>query len=747
MATAGARAQRILTPAGLFLLAFAVRALPWPSVFEGGRVQFFGSDAYYHVRRILYSLAHYPASLGFDSYLSFPDGAKPIWTPLFDLLAASLLLPCYHLGGEHAAERAAVWLPPLFGAGTVVALYFLARRHFGFGVAALAGLVLCLLSAHFWYSQVGFVDHHALVSLVATLLLAACAALLDRLAEPRPALRPLLWNALAVGALLGLALLVWPGSLLYAGLVELALLVALASRASREQALRCAAVLALVQAVALLLLLPSGLAASWPQWGDFSPTVLSRFQPWMFGVLTLHALGCAALWGGSPLGERRGSRLFQAAALAALLLSASLLLFPGLVVGVADAWSWMLKEEVFQRSVGESQSIFRVGTDQAFGVRIAEMRLSRFIYLVPVALAALAWEARRGEQRPVLLLVLVWSLVLAAVTVVQKRFFNTFSVALALLMGWSLLFCYRALPQRLRASRLRRAAVCLLLALFCALLLQPVFDAYRRPLQNQLEALHGEPLTLAKQLRIRRLLFESAEWLRANTPPTSGFLDGVSTPEYGVMADPSHGHLIKYVARRPTVVGNFGNDLGNRNFRLSLAYFASPEPRAVEILEQLGVRYILVRTRRPGVRNAMRPSAMLRRLSQEDGPGLAHHRLIYETPLEVGQKPGDPPEFRIFEHVRGARVEGRADPGSRVGASLSYRSNRGREGLARFSAAADAEGRYALVLPYATSGAPPAVYSDARYTLRSEGRQAELAVGEAQVQRGERLAGPDLRSP
>jgi asparagine N-glycosylation enzyme membrane subunit Stt3 len=502
-----------------------------------------------------------------------------------------------------------------------------------------------------------------------------------------------------------------------------------------------------VQAVALLLLLPSGLTASWPQWGDFSPTVLSRFQPWMFGVLTLHALGCAALWGGLPLGERRGSRLLQAAVLAALLLSASLLLFPGLVVGMTDAWSWMLKEEVFQRSVAESRSLFRVGAEQGFGVRIAEMRLSRFIYLVPVALAALAWEARRSEQRPVLLLLLLWSLVLAAVTVEQKRFFNTFSVALALLMGWSLLFCYRALPKRLRASRLRRGAVCLLLAFFCALLLQPVFDAYRGPLRNQLEALRGEPLTLTKQMHIRRLLFRSAEWMRANTPPTSGFLDGVSAPEYGVMAYPSHGHLIKYVARRPTVVGNFGDDLGSRNFRLSFAYFASPEPRAVEILEQLGARYILVRTPSPAVRNAMRPSAMLRRLSQEGSPGLAHHRLIYETPLQAGQGPSDPPEFRIFEHVTGARVEGRADPGSRVGASLAYRTNRGREGLARFSATADVEGRYTLVLPYATSGAPPAVYSDASYTLRSEGRQAELAVGEGQVQRGERLAGPDLRNP
>jgi dolichyl-diphosphooligosaccharide--protein glycosyltransferase len=374
------------------------------------------------------------------------------------------------------------------------------------------------------------------------------------------------------------------------------------------------------------------------------------------------------------------------------------------------------------------------------------MRLSRFIYLFPFALAALAWEARRSEQRPVLLLLLLWSLVLAVTTLVQKRFFNSFSVALALVMGWSLLFCYRALPERFRASRLRRAAVCLALGLGCSLLLHPVFDAYSRPLQNQLEVLRGEPLSLAKQGRMRRQLVRSAKWLRANTPPTSGFLGGATTPEYGVLADLSHGHLVTYVARRPTVVGNFGDDLGPENFRASFAYFRSPEARGAKILERLRVRYILVRTQSRAERNASPPSAMVRRLSQASGPGLVHHRLIYETPLQAGQSLHDPPEFRIFEFVKGARVEGSADPGSRVAASLAYHSNRGRRGLARFAATADPQGRYALILPYATNGAPPAVSSDASYTLTSGDQEAELAVGEDAVRRGEQLAGPDLRS-
>jgi len=61
--------QRLAAPVSLFLLAFAIRCLPWRTVFGvpgTERPIFFGNDAYYHMRRIAWSLAHYPGALGFD---------------------------------------------------------------------------------------------------------------------------------------------------------------------------------------------------------------------------------------------------------------------------------------------------------------------------------------------------------------------------------------------------------------------------------------------------------------------------------------------------------------------------------------------------------------------------------------------------------------------------------------------------------------------------------------------------------
>jgi hypothetical protein len=49
---------------------------------------FFGADAYYHARRIWYSVVNFPEFLHLDPYLNFPEGGRAIWSSEFDWLAA-----------------------------------------------------------------------------------------------------------------------------------------------------------------------------------------------------------------------------------------------------------------------------------------------------------------------------------------------------------------------------------------------------------------------------------------------------------------------------------------------------------------------------------------------------------------------------------------------------------------------------------------------------------------------------------
>lgn len=732
-------AGRLLTPLGLFALALAIRLLPWPTVLESDRVVFFGMDAWYHVRRIQMALANGGWPPAFDPYLNFPHGAFPIWPPFFDAFAAAWVAPAQALWGWAAAERSAALLPPVLGALCVVVLYRLAVGLFDRVVALLAAGVLSLLSAHFWYSQIGFLDHHAAVALVTTGLLAAGIRLLERIVEPGARATG---RAAGTGALAGGCLLVWPGTLLHVGILVATVGIAWLTRPSREEARRGALALALCAAAAFAVTEAASWTSPWRGPLAFRPTLLSSFQPWLFASLGLCAGACAWLWRPGAAGHTLAGRRLQAVGVGALVTLGSFVLFPDLAAGLGEAWRWFAKDEVFQGLVKESKPLL-VG-EAGFDPHNAELRLSRWLYATPVALAALARHARRSEH-PGAWLVFAWVAVLAAATLLQRRFFNSLSPAYALLMAWALVSLLRALPGRVAGAPGWGVPARIAVVVIAVWLFVPTLAAYRLPAGNLVKRARGEAMTVPKNEISRRVLLEAATWLASSTPPTAAPLDPTARPAYGVLAPWGFGHLIKYVAKRPTVVGNFGDDVGEANLRRVDAYFASREPDAVRILDDLRARYVLLATLGEVDGERLRGEAMRKRLSVDDSPGLAHHRLVYESPLDERWSRIGRSELRIFERVEGARLVGRAPPGEPVVARLEYTSNRGRRGRFETGATAGSDGRYELRLPYATRGAPPALEPDPAYRVACGGRVASVVVQESAVRSGATLAGPDLR--
>ncbi len=745
---------RLLAPPGLFALAVAVRALPAPIVFVNGAVQPFGNDAYYHLRRIVYSLLHYPAVLTFDPYINHPHGAKPIWTPVFDWVLGTLLRPALAEGGLPEVERLAMWAPPLLGGATVVTLYFLAKRNFSPAVALLGGLVLSLMGGHFWYSQIGFVDHHAAVAWVTTLLLAASMTFLRRHAEAPEAIGAGLASGATLGLALGASLLLWPGTLLHVGLVESGLLAYLATREHRGHAVAFAARFALANAVALLLVLPAGLTSSWPQWSRFSPVVLSGFQPWLFGVLTLFGLLCARLWQTSALARSRPRRAVSALMAGALLVGASASLFPELLDGAGDAWSWFARRDGFQALVAESAPL--LVWDGRLDLGIAASRLSLFFFVFPLAIAGGVFAVHRERYRAPILLFLWWSLGLLVATLYQRRFFNTSSVALSLLLAWAVCGIYTGIAPHLLETRPRRIAARAAVTAVVLALLAPVLATYAHPLRNCLRAIRGEKLHVTARVTRQHAAVLTARWLREMTPETSGWLDPAARPEYGILSPWPLGHLVEYVARRPTVTDNFGDDIGAENHQLAQEYFRGDEESGAAILDHLRVRYVLVQAGHRFLGEKQIPGGLLHRLYDGDGVGvppspvgrgrdaLTRHRLVFESIPEHPALPLDPSVYKVFEYVAGARIEGRARPGTGVSASVVLRTNRTREVRYWTAVAADAGGRYAIRVPYANVGGPASVRVADTYEIRCDGEVATVAVDEAAVAGGRIVAGPDL---
>lgn len=727
-----------LLPLGLAALAFLVRALPAAGVFRPDGVHLFGSDAHYHMRRILYGLERFPALLRSDPYVNFPEGAKPIWTPAFDGLLTLLVRPFYRAGEPATAERLVVWAPPVLGAATVAALVAVARRRFGSRAALLAGLLLCVLSGHFWYSRIGFVDHHAAVALATTLLLGAVLAVL---APPGGGARPVR-AALGLGAALGGTLVVWPGALGHVAVAEAGLLLHAATRPDAAAAARQLRLLAGAQLVAAAATLP--FAESWPQWSPLSPVVLSLFQPLFFGALALHAGASAILLPRSRTGRSPGGRIALLAGLG-LALALGGLLLPEVRAGLGEGADWLLKREIFQAVVAESLPLLI--EDGRVGWQVANLRLSLLFPLFPALLAVALWRARHRSERTAVLFLAAWSLALVAATLLQRRFFNSLSVALALATGLALARlweepAFRA--WRARASRGRRLAAGAGAFAILAGLLGPTFEAYRIPALDLLARAEGSPpVPTARRLRFGAL-GATGEWLRRRTPPTEGYFAAELQPAYGVLAFPSAGHVLRYVGRRPMVVDNFGDDVGAGFERFRRYAAARKEAAAVRLLEALDVRFVVAQPLAPRLLG-LRPGGVLQRLHAADGQGLARHRLRFEAPWPRRIR-SEPSRYKVFERVPGAQIGGAAPAGARVRAELELVTNRGRRVRYERSARADAAGRYRLRVPYATQDAPPDVRAEGPYRLRAGGRSDAVAVRESDVQRGRSVPGPDLRA-
>jgi dolichyl-diphosphooligosaccharide--protein glycosyltransferase len=225
-----------------------------------------------------------------------------------------------------------------------------------------------------------------------------------------------------------------------------------------------------------------------------------------------------------------------------------------------------------------------------------------------------------------------------------------------------------------------------------------------------------------------------------------------------VLAPWDLGHIIKYVARRPTVVDNFGDDVGRQSFAWSQQYYRSTEAEALPELDARQVRYVVIQ-RQEGkmLREEPAPKALFHSLYTHDGsrfgsddpdlgevPALTRHRLVYESRGFQGDGSSDPPILKVYEVVPGSLVVGRAAPGTHVRVTLDLRTNQERRISYEAGARADARGRYELRLPYATREGPWSIKTDPAYTLRCDTQTQFLVLSEVDIQRGSVVTGPAM---
>lgn len=671
---------------GFLLRLFAGR----PYLVDSG-VLFDSYDDYYHMRRILYTVSHFPNTLWFDSYIDYPSGFSLNWPPLFDQISAGLSLAL----GQHTQpgiEMVSAFIPVVLGAITIAVVYFMVRESLGRNVALMSALMAAITHHHIMKTTIGSIDHHCLEVL---LLLGSLLFLVLALSRSE---KTYLFAAIS-GIIMAGLVYTWFGAGVYLVifLVYAALQMTLDLR-NRSPSGKTATALTAAFGVALMLVLPFW-NAPW-----LFPSFLGIMVA-IIGTLVMYALSRFMLmhkvnWIVFPLAIIVFA--FACAILLPLIGMGSLMQF-GYIFGGEMSGKISEAQPLFS---SEARVLFSTSSYSSSGWKL----ISNLLFSL-AGIAAFILCLRRREDGKIngQLLVLVWAVASLLLTLGQIRFFYISSIATGVLI--SLLFFYILDVYKSRMAERGQGRFRAFSVVLFVLLVLPTAT-------HTAAFIGGAPLIAGDW-------YESLNWLEKNSNSTSFYDDPVNVPEYSVMNLWDYGNWIIYLAKRPVVANNFQvGVMDSTKFYLSgseeestalmdkrrakyvfvdydmlhgklfsIASWANEDPASYLILKDYSLNAAAIPTQKL-------LNTTMARLYLFDGAGTEHFRLIYESSTLLGS--GSPMgKVKIFEYVPGALIRVKAGPDKRVGTLLNMTSNQGRT-FAYINEGQFSNGSYEMRVPYST---------------------------------------------
>ena len=677
---------------GFLLRLFAGRS----SLTENG-ILLPGYDEYYHMRRILYTVNHFPNTLWFDSYLNYPHGLFITWPPLFDQISAAL---CIVLGQhtKEGVEMISSFVPIFTGILAIVVVYYLVRELFDHRVALMASFLTALAPNYILNTMFAATDHHCL-----EVLLQLTTILFIIMAICRNEKRYLF--ACAAGVAMAALAYTWQGADLYLGifLVYAFIRMTLDLKEGRPST-DTATMLLIAFGLALVLVLPFwntpwlspsflGIAAMLValsimfglsyimqerkiSWTTFPLSILvlavvfalsTRVFGGLFGLGALIQYGLDLIWGGGMIGK------------------------------ISEAEPLVYDAKTF------------------YEVVFSPLGLNLLISLAGIAASIIYIQRSDGGKRQGQLLLLVWAVYTILLTFGQARFLYLSMIAMGVLIS-IFFFWAKDLVDKKLAARTQKApkgwAIILLLLVISPTLTDAVNTVYYAG---------GTPPAVSGDWQ------QSLIWLKDNSNTTSYYELPEKAPEYSVMSWWDYGNWITYLAERPVVANNFQAGVEDA----AKFYLSESEENATAVLDARGTKYILadfdlVYGKLPaltswanedinsymimkdeGSQIAATPqqrlfNTTLGRLYFFDGAGTGHFRLIHESSTFLGS--GDSPsksKVKIFEYVPGAIIRVQAGPDQKVGALLNMTSNQGRP-FNYVNEATPMGGAFEIRVPYST---------------------------------------------
>jgi oligosaccharyl transferase (archaeosortase A-associated) len=244
--------------------------LPYHEVFNGEWIKLTSIDAYFHMRLVDSIAFNFPHILSFDPYFVFPGGhaLNSVYFP--DWLLAGIIW-LFTLGSptQHAINVIGPLFPAVVAALTVIPVFFIGKTLFNRWVGVLAAALMAVLPGEYLgRTIIGLNDTPGIETLLSTTFLAFIilavksarekgldfASILKR--DWSRCLRPIVYSLLA-GLFLGMYLVSWMGALLFIFILDLYLVIRFIKDHLRHQSVDYLAVVGFVPLlVAIIIFFP-----------------------------------------------------------------------------------------------------------------------------------------------------------------------------------------------------------------------------------------------------------------------------------------------------------------------------------------------------------------------------------------------------------------------------------------------------------------------------------------------------------
>ena len=587
-------------------------ALPYDQVFVDGSVWFRGNDAYYFMRHIDNAASNFPHINSFDPYKLYPGGSTgPSSRPFFVWLVAGIAW-LVGLGSptQNTVDVIGVYVPPILGTLTIIAVYFVGKALFNRWVGLLSAALLVILPGEFLHrSLLGFTDHHVADSLLFSaamlfLILAIIRAsqrqisfthLLHR--DWSTVARPLIYASLA-GIFLGIHLLCWRGALLLVFIVFTFLVIQFIIDHLRGKSTDYLCIIGTPYfLIAFIMYLPY-LGKAGALTVDGISLLIAILTPIVLSIMSRLMVKEAV----KPI-----YYLPTLAGLAAISLAVFHTINPSLLHSILGNFS-SLAAGGAHLTVMEMQPLFFPQGQFSLAVAWGKFTTSFLISFISLGLLIHACIKEESADKTLFLL---WSMTTLVAVLEQRRFGDYFAINAALLTGY---FCWRMLN----------------LAGLKQLLVKPkqVVEAYTETEEAKAtEKTSPQPrATWAKVIVVSILIFflvffpnigraravatsptpidqgwySSLLWLKENTPDPFGdpdfYYELYETPfhypetAYGVMCWWDYGYWIMRISRR---IPNSNPGQQNAD-KVARFFVAQDENSANQIMDNMGSRYAII---------------------------------------------------------------------------------------------------------------------------------------------------------